>query len=176
MKRHSGNPPPTGPPAPGPGQESVWDYPRPPRLESSPRWIQVRFGGILLADSRRTLRVLETSHPPVYYLPPADVRMEYLVPSPRRSWCEWKGLASYYDVVVPDAAAARRADNAAWFFAEPTLPYKELRGWVAFYPSAMDACLVDGEPVQAQPGDFYGGWITRDVLGPFKGDPGTSDW
>src|SRR5262249_54670905 len=97
-----------------------------------------------------------------------------------RSWCEWKGLASYYHVVVPAALAAggveRRAPHGAWYFAEPTLPYKEIRDHVAFYPRAMDACRVDGETVLAQPGDFYGGWITRGIVGPFKGGPGTADW
>ncbi len=158
---------------PGPGQESVWDYPRPPRLEPSPRLIEVHFGGVQLAASRRSLRVLETSHPPVYYLPPGDVRMDLLLPSPRRSWCEWKGLASYYHVVVPDT---KRAENAAWYYPDPTVPYKEIRDHIAFYPHLMDACLVDGERVQPQPGDFYGGWATHDVVGPFKGGPGTSDW
>jgi uncharacterized protein (DUF427 family) len=167
--------------APGPGQESVWDYPRPPRLEASPRRIEVHFGGVRLADSRRSLRALETSHPPVYYLPPEDVRMECLLASPRRSWCEWKGLASYYHVVAPatagaEANAGRRAENAAWYYPDPTVPYKEIRGYVAFYPHAMDGCFVDGERVEAQPGDFYGGWITRDVVGPFKGAPGSSEW
>jgi uncharacterized protein (DUF427 family) len=157
---------------PGPGQESVWDYPRPPRVEDCGKLIEVRFAGLLLAESRRAKRVLETSHPPVYYLPAADVRMEHLVPSPERSWCEWKGLAFYYDVVVGE----RRAVEAAWAFPEPTLSFKEIRNHVAFYPGAMDACLVDGERVQPQEGGFYGGWITRDVVGPFKGGPGTKGW
>jgi uncharacterized protein (DUF427 family) len=157
---------------PGAGQESVWDYPRPPRVEPSARLIQVDFGGVRLAESRRALRVLETSHPPVYYVPPADVRMEHLLASVRHSWCEWKGLTSYYHVEV---GGSRRQD-AAWYYPDPTVPYKEIRDYVAFYPHAMDACWVDGERVQAQPGDFYGGWITSDVVGPFKGGPGTSDW
>ena len=157
---------------PGPGQESVWDYPRPPRLEPTSRLIQIELGGVALAESRRALRVLETSHPPVYYLPPADVRLEHLVASDRHTWCEWKGLASYYHVV----AGGRRAEDAAWFYPDPTVPYKEIRGYLAFYPHAMDACFVDGERVQSQPGDFYGGWITRDVVGPFKGGAGTASW
>ena len=190
MKRRAGYPPDAV--APGPGQESVWDYPRPPRLEASSRLVEVRFGGIQLAASRRALRVLETSHPPVYYVPPEDVRMEYLLPSDRQSWCEWKGLASYYHLEAPAAAEAaaasaagggaagasarRRAENGAWYYPDPTVPYKEIRNYIAFYPHAVDACYVDGEQVQAQPGDFYGGWITRDVVGPFKGGPGTSHW
>jgi uncharacterized protein (DUF427 family) len=180
MKRSAGLAPPAAPVVPGPGQESVWDYPRPPRLEPSSRLVQVEMGGVLLAESRRTLRALETSHPPVYYLPASDVRMDLLIASECRSWCEWKGLASYYHVVIPAALAAggveRRADDAAWFFSDPTVPYKAIRDYVAFYPQAMDVCRVDGETVQPQPGDFYGGWITRDVVGPFKGAPGTSEW
>jgi uncharacterized protein (DUF427 family) len=172
MKRRSASQP---PPAeqPAPGQESVWDYPRPPRVEPCSRLIQVQFSGILIAESRQSLRVLETSHPPVYYLPRADVRMEFLVASDRHSWCEWKGLTSYYHVVVP---GGHRAADAAWFYPDPTVPYKEIRDYVAFYPHAMEACRVDGERVEAQPGDFYGGWITRDVVGPFKGGQGTSGW
>jgi uncharacterized protein (DUF427 family) len=164
--------------APGPGQESVWDYPRPPRVEASTRLVEVYFGGIRLAETRRSMRVLETSHPPVYYVPPEDVRMELLVASDQRSWCEWKGLASYYHVVAlaRPGHAGRRAENAAWYYPDPTVPYKEIRGAIAFYPGAMDACLVDGEAVVAQPGGFYGGWITRDVVGPFKGEPGSSHW
>lgn len=157
---------------PAPGQESVWDYPRPPRIEPSGRLIQVELGGVLLAESRRTLRVLETSHPPVYYLPPEDVRMEHLLPSSRRTWCEWKGLASYLHVEV---GGVHRPD-AAWYYPDPTVPYKDLRNHVAFYPAAMDACLVDGQRVQPQPGDLYGGWITPDIVGPFKGGPGTTGW
>lgn len=165
-------------PAPGPGQESVWDYPRPPRIEASPRLIEVHFGGMRLAASRRALRVLETSHPPVYYLPPDDVRMDLLAASDRHTWCEWKGLTSYYHVVVPPRPdmGGCRAGDAAWYYPDPTVPYKEIRDYVAFYPHAMDACLVDGERVLAQPGDFYGGWITPEIVGPFKGAPGTSHW
>jgi uncharacterized protein (DUF427 family) len=163
--------PPQASPA-GPGQESVWDYPRPPRIEASSRLIQVDLCGVRLAESRRSLRLLETSHPPVYYLPPEDVRMEHLLPSDRHSWCEWKGLTSYYLV---EAGGCRRED-AAWYYPDPTVPYKEIRHYVAFYPHAMDACFVDGERVQPQPGDFYGGWITGDVVGPFKGPDGTSGW
>jgi uncharacterized protein (DUF427 family) len=173
MKRRASFPPDAV--APGPGQESVWDYPRPPRVEASSRLVEVHFGGIQLAASRRALRVLETSQPPVYYLPSEDVRMEFLLPSDRQSWCEWKGLASYYHLVSPSSAGGR-VENAAWYYPDPTVPYKEIRNYIAFYPHAVEACYVDGERVQAQPGGFYGGWITRDVLGPFKGAPGTSDW
>jgi uncharacterized protein (DUF427 family) len=155
-----------------PGRESVWDYPRPPRLERTDRRIKVVFGGVTLAYTSRARRVLETSHPPVYYVPPEDVRMEHLTPSDATSFCEWKGRARYYDVLT-DGREERRA---AWFYPDPTPPFRDLKGYVAFYPSRMDACWVDGERAQAQPGDFYGGWITPDIVGPFKGGPGTRGW
>jgi uncharacterized protein (DUF427 family) len=116
--------------------------------------------------------VLETSHPPVYYIPPEDIKMEYLSAADRATFCEWKGTASYYSIAVGDKKAA----NAAWFYPHPSASFAPLAGYVAFYPSKMEACLVDGEQVQAQPGDFYGGWITREIVGPFKGDAGTSGW
>jgi uncharacterized protein (DUF427 family) len=155
-----------------PAQESVWDYPRPPRVEDSGRHIQVIFNGVVIADTRRAKRVLETSHPPVYYVPPEDVRLEYLSTTSRSTFCEWKGAASYYTIALGD----RKAENAAWFYARPTASFASIAGYVAFYPSRMDACLVDGERVQAQPGDFYGGWITREIVGPFKGGPGSAGW
>ena len=158
--------------APGPGQESVWDYPRPPRLETTPRHIQVYFNGLLLADTRRAYRVLETSHPPVYYLPPADIQMQCLIPAGGQSWCEWKGQAAYYSVVVGE----RRTENVAWYYPNPTPSFLPIKNYVAFYPRPMDRCLVDGEVVVPQPGGFYGGWITSDVVGPFKGEPGTMGW
>jgi uncharacterized protein (DUF427 family) len=157
---------------PGPGQESVWDYPRPPRTEDVNERVEVHFGGEKIADTTRAKRVLETSHPPVYYIPPEDIRVEYLRPAGGGSWCEWKGRASYYDVVVGD----RTAERAAWYYTDPTPPFRELADYVAFYPSRMDACYVGGERVRAQEGDFYGGWITSKVVGPFKGGPGTWGW
>jgi uncharacterized protein (DUF427 family) len=157
---------------PGPGQESVWDYPRPPRLEPSARHIQVYFNGELIADTRNAFRVLETSHPPVYYIPPGDVKQEYLTPTDRTTFCEWKGRARYSTVTVGD----RSAPNAAWYYPSPLTGYLDLAGYLAFYPSKMDACLVDGERAQAQEGDFYGGWITRNIVGPFKGGPRTVGW
>src|SRR5689334_22532475 len=150
---------------PQPGQESVWDYPRPPRLEESTRHIQVVFNGVVIADTHHARRVLETSHPPVYYLPPKDIRMEFLQPTARLSHCEWKGEAGYYTIKVDD----REAPDAAWFYACPNVRFTTIKDYVAFYPSRMDACFVDGERVESQPGDFYGGWITRDIVGPFKG-------
>ncbi len=150
---------------PGPGQESVWDYPRPPRLEDSSRHIQVIFNGVVIADSTRTKRILETSHPPAYYIPPEDIKLEYFQPTFRQTFCEWKGQASYYTIAVGD----KSSPNAAWYYPHPTEDYAAIKNYVAFYPGRMEAALVDGEQVQAQPGDFYGGWITKDIVGPFKG-------
>ena len=160
------------PVTPGPGQESVWDYPRPPRLESVDKHIQIRFNDVYIVDTRRAKRVLETSHPPVYYMPPEDIKMEYLQPVSGSSFCEWKGQASYYTVRVGN----RSADRAAWTYHNPTSPFSDIKDYVAFYCSPMDACLVDGEAARPQPGGFYGGWITEDVVGPFKGEPGTMGW
>lgn len=156
----------------GENQESVWDYPRPPRLEPSTRLVEVIFNGIKIASTRRAQRVLETSHPPVYYIPPDDIEMKYLSLTPRATYCEYKGAASYYTVTVGDVMA----QNAAWFYPRPTLPYAAIKDYVAFYPSLMEACFVDEERVQAQPGDFYGGWITKEIVGPFKGGAGTWNW
>ena len=157
---------------PAPGQESVWDYPRPPRVEDSPKLIRVVFNGVVIAETTRARRVLETSHPPVYYIPPDDVRMEFLVKSGSHSWCEWKGRAIYYSVTVGD----RTALNSVWSYPDPVEGYVGIAGYLAFYAGSMDACTVDGEPVQAQPGGFYGGWITSEIVGPFKGVPGTAGW
>jgi uncharacterized protein (DUF427 family) len=154
------------------GQESVWDYPRPPRLEQSDKVIQVIFNGVMIAETRRAFRVLETSHPPVYYLPPDDIKMEHLTRTNGSSFCEWKGQAAYYTISV----SHKTVTNAAWFYPQPTPAFAPIKNYVAFYPSLMDACYVDGERVQAQEGDFYGGWITRNIVGPFKGGAGTWDW
>jgi uncharacterized protein (DUF427 family) len=157
---------------PGQGHESVWDYPRPPRLEDVDKKVKVVFGGVTLAYTTRTKRVLETSHPPVYYIPTDDIRMEHLEPSAGGSYCEWKGRAGYYDVVTE----VRVEPRAAWFYPDPTPSFESLRDYVAFYPSKMDGCWVGGEKVDAQEGDFYGGWITPNIVGPFKGGPGTWGW
>ncbi|MCB0124295.1 MAG: DUF427 domain-containing protein [Caldilineaceae bacterium] len=157
---------------PGPGQESVWAYPRPPRLEKSDKQIQVIFNGVAIADTRNAYRVLETSHPPVYYLPPTDIEMQYLIGTTRTTFCEWKGAGAYYTVRVDGKEAA----NAAWYYPTPTASFAPIRNYVAFYPGMMDACYVDGERVQPQPDGFYGGWITSDIVGPFKGEPGTMGW
>jgi uncharacterized protein (DUF427 family) len=149
--------------------ESVRDYPRPPRVEPSPAHVVVELDGQVLADTRRSLRVLETSHPPVYYLPADDVRADRLRPSAQRpTVCEFKGTARYYD------AGDRSA--VAWSYRSPSPGYEAIAGHFAFYPGRVDTATVDGEPVTAQPGDFYGGWITSAVTGPFKGGPGTTDW
>ncbi len=157
---------------PGPGQESVWDYPRPPRLEPTTKRLQVIFNGVTIADTCRAYRVLETSHPPVYYLPPEDIQQQYLMPASGSSFCEWKGHASYFTIAVGD----RTAEKVAWAYRGPTPTFAPLDGYIAFYVAPMDACLVDGERVTPQPGGFYGGWITSDIVGPFKGEPGTMGW
>ena len=159
--------------APGPGQESVWDYPRPPRLERSDEHVVVELGGGRVADTRRALRVLETSHPPTYYLPRDDFVPGVLRPATGSSYCEWKGEAAYLDVVGLDGTVA---PAAAWYYSSPVVEFGELADHVAVYPAAMDRCLVDGEVVVAQPGGFYGGWITSRVVGPFKGQPGSTGW
>ena len=154
--------------------ESVWDYPRPPRLEASRKRVKVVLGGAVIADTARAHRVLETSHPPVYYVPFEDVAPGSLEASHGRgSFCEWKGAATYLDAIGGDG---RRVDRAAWTYLDPAPGFEAIRGAVAFYPGLMDECTVDGERVVPQPGGFYGGWITSDVVGPFKGTPGTNWW
>ena len=152
--------------------ENVWDYPRPPALVPCARRVRVEIGGVTLADSTGALRVLETSHPPTIYLPPGDVRTELLVAAGRTSLCEWKGVASYFDVRAGD----RIERAAAWTYRDPAPRYAALRDLISLYPGRMDACFLDDERVDAQPGDFYGGWITREITGPFKGGPGTRGW
>jgi uncharacterized protein (DUF427 family) len=134
--------------------------------------VRVVLGGVVIAESRRPARVLETSHPPVYYLSPDDIILAHLVPAPGSSFCEWKGNAAYYDV----RAGRTLANAAAWTYRSPTAAFASIRDWVAFYPGRMDECTLDGEVVRAQAGGFYGGWITSDLVGPFKGEPGTSGW
>jgi uncharacterized protein (DUF427 family) len=158
--------------SPDASKECVWDYPRPPRLEPSSRHLKVVFAGQLIAETGRAYRVLETSHPPVYYFPPEDIRMEFLVTVQGWSFCEWKGRASYYEVKVGERAAAQ----AAWYYSTTTPSFAPIRGYIAFYAGSMDACTVDGEVVVPQPGGFYGGWITSDLIGPFKGEPGSWAW
>ena len=155
-----------------PGQESVWDYPRPPAIRVSDEQIVVVLGGIEICETTTSWRVLETSHPPTYYLPRSAFRADALVPTSGQSFCEWKGQASYLDVV----GGTKVAPRAAWYYPQPEPAYAALRGHVAVYAGAMDRCLVDGEVVVPQPGGFYGGWITSAVSGPFKGVLGSTGW
>ena len=157
--------------------ESVWDYPRPPRVEPSDERVVVEHGGVVLADTTQSLRVLETSHPPTYYLPRDDFAAGVLRRAAGSSLCEFKGLASYVDVVATAAdGGAVTARRAGWEYPEPTPGFELLQGCVALYPGLFDRVTVAGEEVRAQEGDFYGGWVTSRVVGPFKGEPGTSGW
>ena len=155
-----------------PGKESVWDYPRPPRLEPVARRVRIVLGGATIADTDGAYRVLETRHPPNYYLPADAFIAGALVRTRGGSYCEWKGEAHYFDVVSAD----RTAPDAAWGYDHPTPEFAAIAGYVAVYAGAMDACFVGDEQVTPQPGGFYGGWITDDVTGPFKGSPGTGGW
>ena len=160
------------PDVPGPGQESVWDYPRPPRTEHAREHVEVWLGGERIASTTAALRVLETSHPPTYYLPRDAFAEGSLLPCEGSSWCEWKGAAAYFDVRGGD----RTAPRAAWTYPSPAPGFESLRGHVALMPGLMDRCLVAGEQVLPQEGGFYGGWITSRVVGPFKGAPGSRGW
>ena len=153
--------------------ENVWEYPRPPAVEPCPRHVRVELAGQVLADSDHALRVLETSHPPTIYVPRDDVRMNLLVPSRGHStWCEFKGATRYLDVLVSN----RRYEAVAWTYPQPSPGYEVLKDHFAFYPGRVDTARLDDEPVLAQDGDFYGGWITAELVGPFKGSPGTLHW
>lgn len=156
----------------GPGQESVWSYPRPPIAEVTPRRLQILHNGRLVAETVRGVRTLETSHPPTYYFPPEDVDLTLLRPAKDRSFCEWKGWASYFDVHVGEECAA----GAAWAYPAPTPAFASLKDHIAFYAAPFERCLVDGEVARPQPGGFYGGWITSRETGPFKGVPGSRFW
>jgi uncharacterized protein (DUF427 family) len=157
---------------PGPGQESVWDYPRPPALEASTRRVRVELGGVVIVDTTAAWRILETSHPPTWYLPLAAFRDVALIETGRTSHCEWKGRAHYLTL----AAGTRTEPDVAWMYPDPVPAYAALGDHLALYPGRMDACWIDDELVEAQPGGFYGGWITGDVVGPFKGARGTLGW
>ncbi|MDO9378795.1 MAG: DUF427 domain-containing protein [Nocardioidaceae bacterium] len=152
--------------------EDVWDYPRPPSIELSDERVVVELGGQVVADTTAAYRICETSHPPTYYLPRSAFAPGVLVPVDGTSFCEWKGAAAYLDLVTP----ARTVPRGAWTYPSPTARYADLLDHVALYPGQMDRCTLDGEEVQAQEGDFYGGWITSRVRGPFKGAPGTWGW
>lgn len=163
---------PAGAAQPGPGQESVWDYPRPPAVRPDDRLVTVTVDNEEVARSVDTIRILETSHPPTFYIPARDVRLERLEPSMRTSFCEFKGQAAYFDIRV----GGRVIRSAAWCYPEPSAGYESIAGFFAFYSSKVDECTVGGQVVTPQHGDFYGGWITPDVVGPFKGEPGTMSW
>lgn len=156
----------------GPGEESVWDYPRPPRLERDERRVVITFNGHVVADTTGAWKVLETSHPPTWYLPPDDIDFDVLERVDGGSYCEWKGQAHYYTLRVGDEVA----EKVGWGYADPTADFRAIEDHVAFYAGPMDAVTVDGVEVEPQPGGFYGGWITPEVKGPFKGGPGTWGW
>ena len=156
----------------GPGQESVWDYPRPPLVRPTDRTVEVVLGGEVVCRTTSALQVLETSHPPTWYLPRADFISGALQPAPGSSVCEWKGAARYLDL----HGGGRTVARASWYYPDPSPGFEQLRDHVAVYAASMDACLVDGVPVEPQPGSFYGGWITPEVTGPFKGVPGSLGW
>lgn len=156
----------------GPGQESVWDYPRPPRLEEFAGSVTIEFGGQLIASATRGWRVLETSHPPTYYLPRDAFQADVLQPTRGASWCEWKGQASYIDLVV----ASHTAPRAAWTYERPSAAFAPIADAIAVMAAQVDRCTVNGEEVLPQPGGFYGGWINSWIVGPFKGIPGSMGW
>jgi uncharacterized protein (DUF427 family) len=156
----------------GPETESVWDYPRPPRLEPVPERIRVVIDGVTIADTTRAYRVLETSHPPSYYLPPEDIRMDLVRPNDRTTACEWKGGAAYHDVVIGD----REHPRVAWSYPDPSPGFEAITGYLAFYAGRVDEAWVGDERATPQDGGFYGGWITSRVTGPFKGGPDTMGW
>jgi uncharacterized protein (DUF427 family) len=155
---------------PGPDQESVWDYPRPPRLLSDERLVEVYSADELIASSSRTYRVLETAHPPTFYLPPQDVNWDLLKSATGGSICEWKGTAQYWAL-----KSNPKAGVVGWSYPDPTFAFEQIGGCISFYPAAV-FCYVAGERVRPQPGKFYGGWITKEIVGPFKGQPGTEYW
>ena len=165
-------PPPAERALPSPGQESVWDYPRPPRVEPVPERIRVVVDGITLADTTGAFRVLETAGPPVYYVPPGDVRTDLLEPTGHRSVCEWKGDAAYWSI----ALRGRTVRNTAWSYPHPNPGYEMIRDHLAFYAWAVDEAWVGDELATPQPGRFYGGWITSKIVGPFKGGSGSFGW
>ena len=159
----------------GPGQESVWDYPRPPRVEAVPETLRVMVDGEVVAETTRGFRVLETAGAPVYYIPPDDVRMGRLEPSPHTSVCEWKGVAAYWSYGGP-GRGGRRIENVAWSYPSPSPGYEAIRDHLAFYAGRVDEAWVGDERATPQPGHFYGGWVTSRIVGPIKGGPGSFGW
>lgn len=157
---------------PGSGQESVWAYPRPPRVEPERRAVRIALGGTTIATTNGALRVLETSHPPGIYLPPESFVAGSVRPNPALTVCEWKGTASYWDLVAGDVTAT----GAGWSYEHPRPGFEAIAGFISVYPGRVEACFLDNETVQPQGGQFYGGWITGEIVGPFKGAPGTGGW
>ena len=171
MWKNRGNERPPFAETPAAGQESVWDYLRPPALSTDPREVIVRAGDIKIAKSSATCRVLETASPPTFYIPPEDVRMDLLIDGNGTSFCEWKGAARYWSLKLED----RVLENIAWGYEQPDSAFATIAGYISFYPGSVE-CFVDGERVRPQPGGFYGGWLTDEIAGPVKGLPGTSHW
>eukprot|EP01100_Stratorugosa_tubuloviscum_P005614 TRINITY_DN24_c0_g1_i1.p1 TRINITY_DN24_c0_g1~~TRINITY_DN24_c0_g1_i1.p1 ORF type:complete len:183 (+),score=89.28 TRINITY_DN24_c0_g1_i1:44-550(+) len=157
---------------PGLGQESVWDYPRPPRIEPTSKRIEIIFNGKKIVDTIKSVRVLETSHPPVYYIPREDIQMQYLVQLSKHTFCEFKGIANYFDLIVEQKIAT----SVAWSYPEVNNEFEIIKNFIGFYAGPMDGCFVNGEKVIPQPGTFYAGWITSDIVGPFKGESGSWGW
>ena len=157
---------------PQPGQESVWNYSRPAVLEDTDKHLQVIFNNVIIAETKKGKRVLETSHPPTYYFPPEDIKLEYLTQTSRKTFCEWKGWCTYYNINLGE----RQVNHGAWRFFDPTANFIAIREYYGFYVSLMDACYVNDELVTPQPGNYYGGWITKDIVEPFKGEPGKMWW
>ncbi|NES20567.1 MAG: DUF427 domain-containing protein [Symploca sp. SIO3E6] len=157
---------------PKPGQESVWDYPRPAKWEDINKQIKVIFNDVVLAQTQRAKRVLETSHPPSYYIPAEDIKLEYLTETSRKTFCEWKGWCLHYKVSV----GQKQVNYGAWRYFKPSPNFVSIQEYYSFYPRLMDACYVDDELVIPQAGNIYAGWITSDIVGPFKGEPGTMGW
>ena len=171
MWKYTGNKKPPFAEEPKSGEESVWDYPRPPIADADNRHILVKAEGITIAETERAVRVLETASPPTFYIPPEDVITELLEKASGSSFCEWKGQATYWNVVVND----QRITKAAWSYHNPSERFNEIDGYFSFYPALVN-CFVDGEKVIPQPGGFYGGWVTSEIVGPMKGEPGTGGW
>ncbi|KAA3648034.1 MAG: DUF427 domain-containing protein [Chloroflexi bacterium] len=157
---------------PGPGQESVWDYPRPPAVQEVEQRIRVEFDGETMADTTKALRIVETAGAPVYYIPPQNVNLQHLIATDHTSFCEWKGTAIYWSMQIND----RLVENAAWGYLNPSKGYEAIKGYLAFYAQKMDACYVGDEIATPQPGKFYGGWVTSNIVGPIKGEPGSEGW
>lgn len=177
VESHRGrmNRPPTALPI-GPGQESVWDYPRPAVVEATSKHLKVIADGVVIAETLRGYRALETSHPPTYYFPPEHVRTDLLHLIARQTMCEWKGQCTWFDLAANGAGGAAPIRSAAWSYRAPTETFAAIAGYIAFFARPMDRCTVDGVVALPQEGEYYGGWITPDVVGPFKGGPETRGW